>query len=145
MSSPLARGRLLAASLALLAARSWGLPLPLWGCPLRHLTGVPCPTCFLTRSVLASFRGDLAGAIEWHAMGPPLLGAGLWLVWEQGIRGRELRRGTTVRWGVAGLALLLGYWLWRLGRWGVSGQLGAWVAAAPLGRWWSGLWLSGLS
>lgn len=56
-----------------LALRSWNL-LPLaWTCPLRQLTGVPCPTCFLTRSLLAAFRGDAAASLHWHPLGLPLL------------------------------------------------------------------------
>lgn len=129
--------RLLGAGLALLAARSWGLPLPLWSCPLRHLSGVPCPTCFLTRSAMASFRGDLVGALELHAFGPPLLLAGLWFTWEQGVRRSRPLPARTLALALAasGVALLL-YWLVRLWLWGRSGLLAVWMADAPLGRWW---------
>ncbi|MCP9849397.1 DUF2752 domain-containing protein [Cyanobium sp. Morenito 9A2] len=97
-----------------LAARSRGLPLPLPGCPLRALTGIPCPTCFLTRSVLASLHGDLGEALELHLFGPPLVAGGLWLALVQGVLGRPLPRWS---WGRLGLALALGlliYWLVRL-------------------------------
>ncbi len=53
--------------------------LPGWTCPLRALTGVPCPTCFLTRATAAALSGDLQGSIHWHAFGP-LAAAGL-LIW----------------------------------------------------------------
>ena len=53
--------------------------LPGWACPLRGLTGVPCPTCFLTRATAAALSGDLQGSIHWHAFGP-LAAAGL-LIW----------------------------------------------------------------
>jgi hypothetical protein len=53
--------------------------LPGFSCPLRALTGIPCPSCFLTRATCASLRGDLAGAIQLHAFGPPLA-AGL-VIW----------------------------------------------------------------
>ena len=53
--------------------------LPGWACPLRGLTGVPCPTCFLTRATAAALSGDLQGSIHLHAFGP-LAAAGL-LIW----------------------------------------------------------------
>ncbi len=52
--------------------------LPGLSCPLRHATGVPCPTCFLTRSVSASLTGNLGEALEYHLFGPPIA---VFLVW----------------------------------------------------------------
>jgi hypothetical protein len=100
--------------MVVLALRSQGLPLPLPGCPLRALTGIPCPTCFLTRSVLATLHGDLGGALELHLFGPPLVAGGLWLALVQGLLGRDLPAWP---WGRLGLALVLVvfvYWLLRL-------------------------------
>lgn len=43
---------------------------PLWGeglhllCPLRELTGIPCPTCFGTRATLALLAGDWRAALR---------------------------------------------------------------------------------
>lgn len=130
------RATLLLGGLALLAARAWGLPLPLWGCPLRHLSGVPCPTCFLTRSLMACFRGDLAGALQLHAFGPPLLGGAVWLIWAEAT-GRPLpERRSLLRLGGGIAALVLAYWLWRLGRWWQSGLLAVWMSESVLGQWW---------
>lgn len=42
------------------------------GCPLRHWTGIPCPTCGMTRSFMAIVRGDLSQAVAEHLFGPVL-------------------------------------------------------------------------
>jgi hypothetical protein len=53
------------ASVLLLAAA-----FPLWGaawrvvCPLRALTGIPCPTCYGTRAMLALLTGDWQAALR---------------------------------------------------------------------------------
>jgi hypothetical protein len=41
-------------------------------CPLRHLTGIPCPTCGMTRSFMAIVRGDWLQALAAHLFGPVL-------------------------------------------------------------------------
>ena len=46
--------------------------LPGYSCPIRHATGVPCPSCFLTRSICASLGGDFLNAFKIHLFGPPL-------------------------------------------------------------------------
>ncbi|MCT0224438.1 DUF2752 domain-containing protein [Synechococcus sp. CS-1328] len=63
--------------------------LPGWSCPLRALTGIPCPTCFLTRAVCASLQGNLSESLRWHAFGPAAAVA--LLVWSVvSIRSRRL-------------------------------------------------------
>lgn len=105
----------LSAGLAVLAARSWGmLPLPLWSCPIRHLTGVPCPTCFLGRSVLACLRGDLSAALRFHLFGPPLVVALLFLAGRQLLSGREIEPRELGPWLVPVAVLGFLYWLLRL-------------------------------
>ena len=47
-----------------------------WPCPFLAITGLPCPGCGLTRSVLALMHGHAADSLRWHAFGP-LLFAGL--------------------------------------------------------------------
>lgn len=105
--------------LAALVLRARGVPLLLPGCPLRTLTGIPCPTCFLTRSALATLHGDLGEALELHLFGPPLvLGLG-WVGWRQAVMGRELPRlGSSHRLLLIVLGAGLGlYWIVRLGLW----------------------------
>ena len=89
--------------------------LPGWICPLQAFTGIPCPTCFLTRATSAALTGNLADSVRWHAFGP-LLAAGL-LWWSvQAIRRRELLpwrlRTRSLIWITAAL---LSYWALRLG------------------------------
>jgi len=38
------------------------------GCPIRWLTGVPCPGCGITRSCIAFLRLDFKMAFEYHAL-----------------------------------------------------------------------------
>jgi hypothetical protein len=100
-------------TLALAVKGCWPA-LPGWPCPLRALTGIPCPTCFLTRATAAALTGQLEHSVRLHAFGP-LVAAGL-VIWSVlAIRRRRLlpvRLGTQVV-VLSGLALL-GYWLARL-------------------------------
>ena len=88
----------------------------LWSCPLRQLTGIPCPTCYLTRSVLATLHGDLAQALEWHAFGPVLVGLalalGLWTLLGGRLASRQL-----LQLACAAAVLAFAYWLLRLWSW----------------------------
>ena len=50
-------------------------------CPFRLVTGLPCPFCGMTRSLLALGQGDLGASVRFHPLGPFLLVAaalGLW-------------------------------------------------------------------
>lgn len=38
------------------------------GCPIRYLTGVPCPGCGMTRAWFAVVHGDLAAAFAYHPL-----------------------------------------------------------------------------
>ena len=44
--------------------------LPGISCPFRQVTGVPCPTCFLTRSTCLALEGDLENSFKMHIFGP---------------------------------------------------------------------------
>lgn len=89
--------------------------LPGFACPLRALTGLPCPTCFLTRATAASLRGDFGEALTLHAFGP--LAAAALLVWSvQAIRRRRLYPQGLQAWHVVAVSLgLLAYWGLRMG------------------------------
>lgn len=45
------------------------------GCVLRNLTGIPCPSCGMTRSWVYTVRGELATASRYNIVGVALLAA----------------------------------------------------------------------
>ena len=97
--------------------------LPGFSCPLRALTGVPCPTCFLTRATALALQGDLAGSVRLHAFGP--LAAGALLAWSVvAIRSRRLVPFRLRAWHLGLIAAgLTTYWMGRLGLcygWGID-------------------------
>jgi hypothetical protein len=89
--------------LALLPGHA-GLP-----CPLRTLTGVPCPLCGSTTSVVDVFRGHPLGALQASPLGPFVIAAALVLVV------RRPRDAFRVPGMVVALAVL-GLWLFQLHR-----------------------------
>jgi hypothetical protein len=93
----------LAALLPLLPGHA-GLP-----CPLRTLTGVPCPMCGMTTSVEATVHGHLGAALQANPAGPFAVLAALVLLVR---RPRGLIRVPIAV--VAGI--LLGLWLFELHR-----------------------------
>ena len=88
--------------------------LPGYSCPIRHATGVPCPSCFLTRSICASLGGDFLNAFKIHLFGPPL--AIILIIWSI----LSLRRKTFLKinfknkFFYIGFLFFLIYWLYRL-------------------------------
>ncbi len=89
--------------------------LPGWPCPLRALTGIPCPTCFLTRATSAALCGDVAGSLRLHAFGPITAAVLVW--WSlTALHQRRLVPRQLRTWPLGAGALgLVTYWLLRLG------------------------------
>lgn len=48
-----------------------GYQIP-YQCPIHYFTGVPCPTCGMTRSLMALVRGEWLVAANYHLFGPLL-------------------------------------------------------------------------
>jgi hypothetical protein len=97
----------LAAAATLLRATEDGVSvagIPLGGaCLFRRLTGLPCPTCGMTRSVVLSLHGHLAAALRvnpagicWVLAVAAIAAALLWLGWRQRTEGAA-RAGTASR------------------------------------------------
>ena len=85
------------AAIGLLAAallpRAWIEAGPSF-CPFRLWSGLPCPGCGLTRSVVALAHGDLAASLYFHPLGVAIV-AGLLVVAaaELVLAARRLRAG----------------------------------------------------
>ncbi|MDD2955721.1 MAG: DUF2752 domain-containing protein [Oscillospiraceae bacterium] len=76
------------------------------GCLFKRLTGVPCPSCGMTRAWFAVLRLDLAGAFALHPL--------FWCVPLVGLL-LAFGRGKVLFWGcVAAGALFLAVYLWRM-------------------------------
>jgi hypothetical protein len=105
-------------------------------CPMMHLTGLPCPGCGVTRSMIHCTHGDFAGAMAYHPLGPAV-----WLAaiigasslawpgsWRRGLGARYRRKRKMVEHVTIGVIVLViafgvmrlvfhyvgapGWWIW---------------------------------
>ncbi len=87
-------------------------------CAIKAATGVACPSCGITRSVVELAHGHLAESLAFHPLGPALCGALLAMLaypfLPAGARARmfALTRGTSA--AVACVAVIIATWLVRL-------------------------------
>lgn len=74
-------GAILGSSGLFIASWIWfGLPMLL--CPFHAITGIPCPTCGITRGFSALLQGDLRSAFLYNPLGLcVLLGIAIYLVY----------------------------------------------------------------
>ena len=88
--------------------------LPGYSCPIRHATGVPCPSCFLTRSICASLGGDFSNAFKIHLFGPPF--AIFLIIWSiLSLRRKSLLKiNFKSKFFYIGFSFFLIYWIYRL-------------------------------
>ena len=87
------------------------------GCLLRAVTGIPCPFCGLTHSMMALGQGNLAAAVAQNPLGLlllPLAVAVLVLGVRVVLRGGRIRWRAPVLW--AGLGLVLASWVVQIVR-----------------------------
>ncbi|MEC8442529.1 MAG: DUF2752 domain-containing protein [Cyanobacteriota bacterium] len=88
--------------------------LPGWGCPLRELTGIPCPTCFLTRATAAALIGDVKTSVSLHVFGPIV--ACVLIYWSLfSLKNKNINAGRPKRHIIQPIGIgVIGYWLIRL-------------------------------
>lgn len=88
--------------------------LPGWACPLRELTGIPCPTCFLTRATAAALIGDFKTSLSLHLFGPFVAFCLIhWTLFS--LRNKDVNAGRPKRGVIQATGIgILGYWLIRL-------------------------------
>jgi hypothetical protein len=107
----------------------WLLGHPLGGvCFFRRLTGLPCPTCGMTRSIVLTLDGHLGTALRLNLAGPvwvlavaTLAVALLWLAWRERAQGvdrsalaRRLVRLLALAQGALFGVALASNWIWAL-------------------------------
>ena len=49
-------------------------------CPLKALTGFPCPSCGITKSLVYFYDGDWLKSISFHVLGPLVVGFCLFII-----------------------------------------------------------------
>ncbi|MDP3641711.1 MAG: DUF2752 domain-containing protein [Bacteroidota bacterium] len=95
-------------------------------CLFKRVTGVPCPSCGSTRSVLSILNGDIIGAILWNPFG--IIIVSILLVFPVWMIGDVLSRKNTLfnaynrtelflkrRWiAIPAILLVLLNWIWNI-------------------------------
>ena len=124
-SAPLAGAVLAVGVVGVAATRTLGLPLP--PCPLRTLTGIPCPGCGAGRSISALLDGDFLAAVDHNVLVPLAIALIAW----SAIAAFSRRSGArwwdplAARWASLAVAAAIGgFWLLRLLPFGPA----AWLA-----------------
>lgn len=130
----------LAVPATVLALRLLGYDVSLWGCPLKALTGIPCPTWGMTRSVVAIATLHPHQALHYHLFGPLvlLLAPALVITLASELYARQTSWvwswiKASNRWGAA-LLVVLTYHSWRLQQLWATGTLQADFRLSPLGQ-----------
>ena len=81
-------------------------PIP---CPLRSLTGIPCPLCGMTRAVTAAFRADFIDSLRFNPGGLLLIGLAIAVLMTRSPR-QQLRVATWIL-----PVVLAALWVWNIG------------------------------
>ena len=93
------------------AAGVWpALPVhPPLACPLRTLTGIPCPLCGMTRACVAALHGHLGPSLAFNPAGALVLLAAIVAI----LRPQWLSRLRIPMWTI--VVALGAMWIWNIG------------------------------
>lgn len=95
-------------------------------CLFKQVTGIPCPSCGSTRSVLSILKGDLSGGVFWNPFGliimAVLIVAPIWMITDLLLKQDSLFRfynQTEIflrrKWiAIPAILLVLLNWIWNI-------------------------------
>lgn len=119
--SRVTQAAVLGAAVGLLALASPARPLPFEVCAFHLITGLPCPTCGMTRALCQALHGDWVRSVASHPAGL-IVAAWLvgWMVWSaaEAYRGRMLLEPLRSRLAnlllAAGITVAAAFWVAQL-------------------------------
>lgn len=84
-------------------------------CTMKRITGIGCPGCGMTRSVIATAHGNLRTAVKFHAFGPFVFVVAV-VLWVAVLFGRmpNMDHPAVTRILLGFVAILMAYWVVRL-------------------------------
>jgi len=93
----------------------WYKPVLPSMCTMKLLSGMGCPGCGMTRSILAAAHGRVGESVRWHAFGPAVL-LGIVGLWAATLVGWRFRwdHPWMIRILLGFVALLFAYWGYRV-------------------------------
>jgi Protein of unknown function (DUF2752) len=111
-------------------------------CPIRYLTGIPCPTCGMTRSFMAIAQGNLFQALAENLFGPLLFVSfvivavhiTLELIIKRQITAFYCHPLKQRKLQILGLFAVLTYYLLRLYNLSQTGEMYFYFINSPLGK-----------
>ncbi|WP_331001135.1 DUF2752 domain-containing protein [Nostoc commune] len=111
-------------------------------CPIGHLTGIPCPTCGMTRSFMAIAQGDLVQAVTENLFGPVLFASFVIVAVHIALELLTKRRITSFychlvkqrKLQIIGLFAILTYYIIRLYNISQTGEMYLSFINSPLGK-----------
>lgn len=102
--------------------------VPFTPCIVKHVTGIPCPSCGTTRAILATLDGDVWHAFQINPLGPLVVAALLIAVpmlvmdlWSQQSRLESVYQRTVAlvrvpRVALPLVALVFANWAWNISK-----------------------------